>query len=216
MPRTKNPIVVFEGVRFYTKPSGYLVSDAKHRVLGERYLHRAVWVFHNGAIPDGCCVHHRDHDKRNNAVGNLALLTRAEHMSYHNTERYERDPESVLLGIQAAQRAAPAWHRSDEGRAWHRKHAVETYKHRAREQRVCTRCEKSFEGIAGLSKRGFCSASCQGAARVASGVDDVDKTCAWCGCVFRRNKYNKAATCSPACAAKNRDRNRAGVRLNCG
>lgn len=216
MPRAKHPIVEFEGVRFYTKPSGYFVAAPNRAVLGERYLHRAVWAYHNGPIPDGYCVHHRDHDKKNNAISNLELLTGAAHMSHHNQERYERDPESVLRGIQAAQLAAPAWHRSAAGREWHRQHAIKSYKTREREQRTCVRCGKQYQGVTGLNKKGFCSMSCQGAARVASGVDDVDCTCAWCGGTFRRNKYKVPATCSPACAAKNRERNNKSLRPNGG
>lgn len=212
MPRAKHPYVDFEGVRFYTKPTGYLVAAPKHSLYGERYLHRAVWVHHNGPIPDGGHVHHRDHNKQNNDPANLELLTAAEHMSHHNKDRMQRDPESVLRGIRAAIKAAPAWHRSEAGIEWHRQHGKNVFGNPAREQRICTWCGKQYEGTAGRSKKGFCSMSCQGAARVASGVDDVDKTCAYCGGTFRRNKYNKATTCSPTCAARNRYRKRAGVR----
>lgn len=212
MPRAKHPYVDFEGVRFYTKPTGYFVAAPNRAVHGERYLHRAVWVHHNGPVPDKYHVHHIDHDKKNNSIGNLELLRIGEHMSHHSTERYARDPESYVRAMDAARLAAPAWHRSDAGREWHRQHGRNVFANLPKEQRTCTWCGKQFAGTAGKSKRGFCSMSCQGAARVASGVDDVDKTCAYCGGAFRRNKYNKAATCSPTCAARHRRRKQAGIR----
>lgn len=43
---------------------------------GLNYLsHRFVWECFNGLIPDGKCIHHIDHDKQNNSLDNLQLVT---------------------------------------------------------------------------------------------------------------------------------------------
>lgn len=46
--------------------------------------HRLVWFEHHGDIPAGHEVHHKDHDRSNNDIGNLELLTEAEHQAEHN------------------------------------------------------------------------------------------------------------------------------------
>lgn len=41
-------------------------------------MHRLVWIFHNGAIPEDYEIDHRDRNGKNNAIGNLKLSTRAD------------------------------------------------------------------------------------------------------------------------------------------
>lgn len=44
---------------------------------GVHYLHRLIWIWHNGIIPPEMLVDHRDNDPTNNRIGNLRLLTDA-------------------------------------------------------------------------------------------------------------------------------------------
>lgn len=57
-------------------PDGYVkVKIAEHRwVLKARY----VWEQHNGPIPKGSVILHRDQNKSNDDISNLVLVTRAE------------------------------------------------------------------------------------------------------------------------------------------
>ena len=55
---------------------GYL--DIKLMRGGKRvhnYVHRLVWEVFIGEIPIGYEINHIDHDKQNNALGNLELVT---------------------------------------------------------------------------------------------------------------------------------------------
>lgn len=45
-----------------------------------------VWMTANGDIPSGYVVHHGDRDTLNDAIENLALLTRADHLNEHRHE----------------------------------------------------------------------------------------------------------------------------------
>lgn len=47
------------------------------------YVHRVVWMIHNGVIPNGLVIDHRDRNKLNNSIDNLRLVTRA----VNNTNR---------------------------------------------------------------------------------------------------------------------------------
>ena len=55
-------------------PSGYWRVKYK----GRSYLvHRVVWELHNGPIPDGIEIDHKDTDPGNNLITNLRLATRS-------------------------------------------------------------------------------------------------------------------------------------------
>ena len=46
-------------------------------------LHRYVWEKHNGQIPKGYQVHHKDENKHNYSIENLILIEGKEHHRYH-------------------------------------------------------------------------------------------------------------------------------------
>lgn len=46
-------------------------------------LHREVWLAAHGEIPAGHDVHHADHNRTNNALGNLECLPKGAHRRHH-------------------------------------------------------------------------------------------------------------------------------------
>lgn len=48
-----------------------------------------VWSEANGPVPTGMLVHHKDRDTLNDSLGNLELVTRAEHLAEHLREYSE-------------------------------------------------------------------------------------------------------------------------------
>ena len=61
------------------------------RIDGKRYLkHRYIWEQHNGPIPDGYEVHHKDLDSHNNDIANLELMAVHDHRSYHSKRQTGR------------------------------------------------------------------------------------------------------------------------------
>ena len=186
------------------KASGYLYCKTTCE-----YLHRHVWAEANGCIPDGWVVHHTDHDRGNNHLDNLACMPAADHTAHHAKCRAECG--EVQGFSRAARTAAAAWHGSAEGKAWHSAHAKRSWAGRSSETHECAHCGGEYQAKRGARKRGFCSASCQGAARVASGVDDETRLCAICARAFRVNKYRKKKTCSESCRRAALRGPRAGV-----
>lgn len=53
------------------------------------YEHHVVYCEHNNMteIPKGMCIHHIDHNKLNNSISNLELMTLGEHTKIHNINR---------------------------------------------------------------------------------------------------------------------------------
>ena len=60
---------------------GYLRGNFDGRV---RLAHVVEWEGHNGPVPAGYQVHHRDEDKQNNAIDNLILVDPTTHKRLHS------------------------------------------------------------------------------------------------------------------------------------
>ena len=146
----------FQGKR-YTRDDqrGYYKRiEANH----PKYLHRQVYEAHFGSIPEGYHVHHVDGDKGNNEIENLALLTEHDHQSEHWKQR---TPEQIKTYadrlLQHGVPAAAAWHKSEAGHEWHKRH-YEAHKdsmHQTDEY-TCLYCGKTFTATkTGQNK--FCS-----------------------------------------------------------
>lgn len=194
----KHPVQEFNRVKYYKKREGYYQANFRlsRRV---RYMHRDVWEFHHGAILDGFEIHHRDHDKSNNAISNLELVDGAEHASYHGKWRAKENPALAKAHMALLRPLAAKWHKSKEGRAWHSEHGKRTWNGRESKKYECIKCGKQYEALAGTRKKGYCSAACQSASRRASGVDDEQRKCEICHSPFSINKYAKTKTCSKGC-----------------
>jgi hypothetical protein len=71
-----------------------IVPPGRHQiqvsVLGKRIVclaSRLVWFLHNGEIPDKHHIHHRNGNKQDNALSNLACVAAHEHISEHGIGR---------------------------------------------------------------------------------------------------------------------------------
>ena len=72
----------------------YLITMNK----GSKYrLHRLVWIYHNGDIPDEMQVDHIDGNPKNNRIENLRLATHAENM---RNSKIRSDNTSGIKGVE--------------------------------------------------------------------------------------------------------------------
>ncbi|MGH2761391.1 MAG: HNH endonuclease signature motif containing protein [Thermoleophilaceae bacterium] len=199
-------VVIFNGKRFYRYPDSphrtnrvYYTPGIADRKQGVDYLHREIWKAHNGAIPDRHHVHHRDGNPLNNDLPNLVCLSPAEHAAEHWTEERAAASRDHAASIRSLTKA---WHRSPEGREWHRQHGQAAWAKREPVRHVCEECGAEFDSIVRRDSNRFCSNACKAAWRRAGGVDDKDRTCAWCEAIFRVNRYARIQTCSRSCGGK--------------
>lgn len=198
--------VTVDGIRFVRYPDSDRRNDRvyyKGHVPGKgiRYLHRYLWRREHGPIPDGHHVHHLDGDPLNNALENLVCMPGRRHMSKHSKQWHEEHPEESAAHWAKAVEAAPPWHSSPEGKAWHSKNGKLSWEMRDPVGYVCEQCGTHFASL----KRGkvrFCSNACKSAWRRAAGIDDEERVCEACGKTFRINKYRKTRVCSRTCSCR--------------
>jgi hypothetical protein len=96
------------------KENGYLVDykPGEKRIMSHRRVVKEYLEIAN--IPKGYEVHHRDCDKTNNNVGNLALLSKSDHWWLH--KNYGIDALSAIIRGAVALDVAATWS-SDPNRA---------------------------------------------------------------------------------------------------
>lgn len=96
---SKSRLALNLGVGFRVTKAGYIEitkgeskGRLEHVVIMEDKIGRRLY--------SNECVHHIDHDKKNNAISNLELMTRSEHAklhALHNNENRKRDYKGRYL-----------------------------------------------------------------------------------------------------------------------
>jgi hypothetical protein len=113
-----NLFVIYDEIKFNKdKKTGYYLSNRK--VNGTRIrLHRYVWIKFNGGIPKDYHIHHIDHNKDNNDISNLILISKQEHSIHHGKNNVEK----MRIMAEENRHLTKEWHGSLEGKEWHKQH----------------------------------------------------------------------------------------------
>ena len=92
------------GSTWENKEGRVWIKVAGHGRWHQDWKRRAhiVWETANGPIPHGRIIHHINQNEGDDALDNLLLLTRAEHLSIHSTP--EKHRAAQLLGVAARKR----------------------------------------------------------------------------------------------------------------
>ena len=183
--------IEYDGLKFCRdeKTGYYLNSTIRKR------LHRYVWEKEVGTIPKGCHVHHVNGDKSDNRIENLSIMTPSGHERMHGQE-IERKAKS-RENVKNAVLAAPAWHHSEAGRAWHSQQAKGRKPPRV--EKICDVCGQPFMGT---KIQRFCSNACKAKYRRDSGLDNVERICEQCGKPFMTTRFKDQKYCSRECMSK--------------
>jgi hypothetical protein len=213
--------VVFNGIKFRRYPDArgasarnYFTPGKRDKQNGVDMLHREIWKFYKGPIPEGHHIHHQDENTSNNTIENFECLPPEEHHERHphKTWRHKGLLRAHLRNIQGA---ATDWHKTPDGKRWHSEHRKRLWEERNPHQTItCQQCGE-IKTIRGLQPTKYCSGKCSAKARRQSGLDDADFTCECCGITFRRNRFQKPRFCSGKCVKTAYWRQRKGVRPQC-
>jgi len=71
----------YDGMEWGLNTRGYY-----RRMINYRYiqLHQYIYEKYNGPVPKGLVIHHKDHNKTNNDINNLIVITPTEHSHIHH------------------------------------------------------------------------------------------------------------------------------------
>ena len=161
------PSLEYAGVKWHPRKDGYYQN--KNRGL----LHRYMWAEAHGPIPKGMHVHHKNHTKSDNRLGNFVLLRAGEHWAEHDHER--------------------------GGSNWHSKGGHGSWRTATYSQYTCQQCGEQFESRTRALIPQWCSDRCRGYATRARSREE--RVCRVCGSQFTCLKFNPTRTCSRRCTA---------------
>ena len=176
------------------RKTGYWLCSTLHK-----RLHVYIYEKYNGPIPKGYEVHHIDHNKDNNEIENLILLTRKQHNELHKKEMTEELKQKLRDNLNKnARPKANEWHKSEKGKEWHKKHYEDMKEKLYKKYNFkCLQCGVEFESTVITSK--FCSNACKSKNRRLSKKDVTKVNCIVCGKEYETNKYRVRETCSKKC-----------------
>lgn len=167
----RDPVFLDEITQYFDGGLYRLWPSDSYLSRGGRKLHRDAWTSAFGPIPAGCHIHHRDGNVLNNRLDNLECMDAGEHLSISRSNRTE--PLDGWFSASARQRASD-WHRSPEGRLWHKRHAErsKSWTKWKREDRPCEHCGAVFAALVRKSGRAgkYCTPACKAAAYRARGL----------------------------------------------
>ena len=208
MPKL-NKIVVeeitFQNTVYRRYPESNRFSDrtyykSSNHLGNSKYLHRAIWEFYNGDIPQSNHVHHIDGNADNNDISNLECITSEEHNSKHIQERSQNSltPEH-LAHLEKIRPMTKEWHVSEEGHKWHIEHGKQTMAKRQEIAFICLNCKEAFKSIQSRAK--FCNDKCKSLYRkIINAAKPEISICAWCKVKFENTKTGrKKKNCSDEC-----------------
>lgn len=194
--------IEFNGIKYRRYPESENLSNRKYyspggndRKRGVGWLHQEIWKHHNGEIPEGYHIHHKDGDYLNNNISNLECVLAHEHLSMHGKEHAPGKEHMEYI-----QELAKEWHGADEGRKWHSEHAKRVFGKLKPITVECEYCGNTYTTKRQYGNR-FCSDACRSAYRRKSGFDNIEKVCEVCGETFTANRYSSTKTCSRKCGA---------------
>jgi hypothetical protein len=93
----------FNGYTYHLHNTGYYVRRyEQHGVCHAAALHRDVWIYYNGPIPDGFHIHHINEIKTDNRIENLDIIQKGMHHRLHNTGK-----NTAYMKYSAGERVCP-------------------------------------------------------------------------------------------------------------
>lgn len=169
----------FDGITYYKDKSGHYCTQVQ--------IHRDIWRYYFGEIPENIHIHHRDHNSENNSIENLQPLTPSQHSRLHNEDKfYIRD--CPVCGKNFSTKIIGDIYCSNACRE--KASEITNY---------CKFCGKFFPSSQRF-KGGFCSKTCQNKYHRKSNMEI--RQCVICGAEFSTYKYGKTQTCSQICSKR--------------
>lgn len=204
-------VVVYRGITFRRYPEAldftnrnYFRPAGADRRNGVANLHQEIYRDAYGPVPEGHEIHHVDHNPLNNHPENLVAFSREDHHNHHAVDEATLERRRLRREVLDRIRAqAVPWHSTEAGRRWHSLNARRQWAAVAPRDCICTQCQQTYT-TRDFTKTRFCSPRCKAAWRRAQGLDNEERTCAFCGKPFSANRYEPTRYCGKTCAQRHR------------
>lgn len=181
----------FNGVTYTKNKCGHYSQGAA--------IHRDIWQYHHGEIPNGYVIHHIDNNKAHNGICNLQCLTVGEHQKIHYLDKDLRRRPPIIKKVCAF---CGKEFRGEKNSAYRfcSERCAQNFRYRSgidHETRTCPVCGQNFS-VVRWAKTKYCSTKC---AEIASGHRD-QRICPICGKTFEVKHSKRQLTCSHSCGSK--------------
>lgn len=203
--------IVRNGRTYRLQPRGIYYRDQNRHGVTERLLHRVIWTDHNGDIPNGMRVHHKDHDPSNNDISNLELISQSEHNLMHARIRMS-DPVNLELQRSIGKKSMKImqeWMKTDKAKKIMSENAKSSWIGRQRHTAKCQICGREFLTFF-PNKAKHCSKTCSNKYSRKT-YRSGERHCIVCGKSFECCRYDLTLHCSRQCAVKTSARVRKGL-----
>jgi hypothetical protein len=127
---------------------------------GNKRLHRVVWEYHNGKIPKGYEIHHKDENTHNNNIDNLNLVHKTLHQRFTLKKRIKENPEWFEEYSKKGRDAAAEWHKTEEGIEQLKEASRISWLKRELHKKNCEICNKEYE-TPFPTKSKYCHQNCR-------------------------------------------------------
>lgn len=190
MPKTED--IEWNGFRWRRYPDSPHIS-ARNYYQSRKYskgkstqLHRAMWEFHHGPIPDGHQIHHINHNPLDNRIENLSCMTVTEHRRLHPISAEDREKGRY-------------WMYTPSGKQRMLKNGERQWKSAPIRSGACRVCGKTYEIKCLHDKTECCSRACWDSHYSKHRVPKESRICKICGNAFEVDKRQKMVCCGRSC-----------------
>ncbi len=183
----------------YTK-----ISSGHYRMLIP--IHRAVWTYYYGNLPDKHLIHHVDLNPGNNDVENLAEMSVGAHTTLHKKILTQTTHSQNNNGVtKTCPHCGKTFQAASNTAKFCSQECAANEYWKTRQGKLinvsltCKQCGKEYPALEGGHGQ-FCTEKCR--RRYQYEQSREQRICIVCGKTFETYKYSKQTVCSHQCAGK--------------
>lgn len=159
-----NPVIIddttqiFDGkkYRLYKGQRYFKRTDKRTSKSGIKYLHRAVWEYHNGEIPENKVIDHINRNRSDNRIENLRLATYKQNRKNVSPEFNKKCRETIL---KYNSQDYGKWWQDEEKKKRRSEKLSLSWKNRPYITKKCLVCGKEFKVKHNVAR--YCSPACR-------------------------------------------------------